>query len=140
MFLSGDGTANTSGPDCLDKAGRTNVSFISAFDPRWTHTYGYMATAEAAGASLPSYVKSMVGGPAAKVGVIYLNLPAYVAAKQRVEENAKKLGVTVVGAEAVDPNQGSFVAPLIRLRDKGADTVAIVATLEAVGILRDAKA
>jgi ABC-type branched-subunit amino acid transport system substrate-binding protein len=140
MFLSGDGTANVTGPDCLDKAGRVNVSFVPALDPAWTSTYGYMATAEAEGASLPSYIRSVVATPSAKVGILYLNLPAYSVAKDRAVEVSADIGLDVVGAEPIEPNQGSFVAQLIRLRDAGADTVAIIATLEAVGILRDAKA
>lgn len=140
MFISGDGTANFTGPDCLDKAGRVNVSFVPSFDPHWKNTYGYMATAADEGVSLPSYIRSVVTGPGAKVGVIHLNLPAYTVAKDQVVAHAKSAGIEVVGTEAVDPNQQSFVAQLIRLRDKGANTLAIITTLEAVGVLRDAKA
>ena len=52
---------------------------------------------------------------------------------------AKRLGVDVAVVEAVEPNQASFTAPLLRMQEAGVETVVISATAEAIGIVRDAR-
>jgi ABC-type branched-subunit amino acid transport system substrate-binding protein len=75
-----------------------------------------------------------------KIGLIYTSdgpntaLPA--AAFQR---EASRLGLQVT-AEKIATNQATFTAELERLRQAGADTVAMICVFESAGILRDAKA
>ena len=52
---------------------------------------------------------------------------------------AQRLGLDVAGVEAVEPNQASFTAQLLRLQQAGVEILVVSATAEAIGIIRDAK-
>lgn len=140
MVIEGQGEANITAADCLDKAGFPNASFVPDLQPEWRHTYTYLPLAQTTGRTLASFVKNAMGDGAKKLGVIYLNNPLYGKAKDAYLGEAKALGLRVVATEAVEVNQGSFTPQLLRLRNAGVENLALIVTFEALGILRDAKA
>ena len=139
FVAEGQGDGNFAASDCLDKAGVINLAFQGAPSTSWRNTYGWISSGQAQGKALASYVKQGLGDGGKKLGVIYLSPPSYAATQQAYVAEAKKLGMNVVASEQVQPNQSSFVSELSRLRNAGAENVAIIATTEAIGILRDAR-
>ena len=140
FIASGQGDGNVAAAGCLDKAGFLNLAFLGDRPSAWRHTYSFLASAKDQGLALATFVRNAMGDGHRKLGVIYLTLPVYASAKNAYVSKAKSLGSTIVGVEAVEPNQASFTAQLLRLQQAGAANVAIIAGLEAVGILRDSAA
>ena len=138
VIVEGQGEGNFAAADCLDKAGVTNLAFAGAPSPSWTHTYGFVPSAPDQGTSLATFVQHSMGDGGKKLGVIYLSPPAYAAAKDAYVQSAKSGGLNVVDTESIAVNQASFTPQLLRLKNAGAQNVAIIATTEAIGILRDA--
>ena len=129
--------ANLTAVDCLDAAGVPSLYFAPTTNPKWKLAFTNGATSSASGPILATLVKSKLGRQ--KVGVIYVNQAAYKALSDTFVPKAKAIGLSVVGTEAVEPNQASFTGQLLRLREAGAETVVVSATAEAVGVLRDAR-
>lgn len=140
IIAEGQGDANVTGAHCLDDAGFVHLAVLPAIDPDLTTAYTILPATTDQGSSLASFVKNVMGDGERKIGVIHLKPPAYVQGKDAFVNEARKLGMDVVAQEAIEENQASFTPQLIRIRDAGAETVAIIATYEAAGILRDAKA
>ena len=139
ITVQGQGDGNGAAANCLDKQGVTNLAYVSDRERAWRHTYTVATGATDQGRSLASFVKNVMGDGGRKLGVIYLTPKAYVATKDAYVSAARALGLKVVDTEAIEPNQASFTPQLLRLRDAGATNVAIIATTEALGVLRDAK-
>jgi branched-chain amino acid transport system substrate-binding protein len=75
-----------------------------------------------------------------KVGVIYItDQPATNATGEEFIATAKSLGLQV-HTEKIVSNQPSYTSELQRIKDSGADTVAVIAVADAIGIMRDAAA
>ena len=129
--------ANLTAISCLDAAGIPTLYFASSTDPKWKRAFSDSVTSAQSGPILASLVRARVG--AKKIGVIYVNQPAYKAAADTFAPAAKRLGAPIVGTEAVEPNQASFTSQLLRLKNAGAEVVLVSATAEAIGVLRDAK-
>lgn len=124
---------------CLDAAGMPTYYYAPTVDPSWRHAFSNTPTSQQGGHQLASYVAGPLGGRGAKVGVVYVNQASYKAAADAFVPEAKRLGVDVAVVEAVEPNQASFTAPLLRMQEAGVETVVISATAEAIGIVRDAR-
>ena len=137
LVLEGVGEANFTAPDCLDDAGIPNLSFAPLYNPDWRNVFTPIGLSDGAGRALPSHVRHVVAKPGAHVGVLQLTSAGFVATREAFIAAAAQEGVDVVGVEAVEPNQASFVPQLLRLRDAGADTLVVLVALEAVGVFRD---
>jgi ABC-type branched-subunit amino acid transport system substrate-binding protein len=124
---------------CLDAAGIPTYYYAPTVDPSWQRAFSNTPTSEQGGHQLASYVAGPLGGRGKKVGVIYVNQASYKAAADAFVPEAKRLGVDVADVEAVEPNQASFTAPLLRMQDAGVEIIVISATAEAIGIVRDAR-
>jgi branched-chain amino acid transport system substrate-binding protein len=124
---------------CLDAAGMPTYYYAPTVDPSWRHAFSNTPTSEQGGHQLASYVAGPLGGRGAKVGVVYVNQASYKAAADAFVPEAKRLGVDVAVVEAVEANQASFTAPLLRMQEAGVEIVVISATAEAIGIVRDAR-
>ena len=124
---------------CLDAAGIPTFYYSATTDPKWKYAFADIATSAHGGTQMASFVRNRLGGGGKKAGIIYVNQASYKAMADAFVPEAKKLGIDVAGAEAVEPNQASFTSPLLRLRNAGVQILVISATTDAVGILRDAK-
>ena len=124
---------------CLDAAGMPTYYYAPTVDPSWRHAFSNTPTSQQGGHQLASYVAGPLGGRGTKVGIVYVNQASYKAAADAFVPEAKRLGVDVAVVEAVEPNQASFTAPLLRMQEAGVETVVISATAEAIGIVRDAR-
>jgi ABC-type branched-subunit amino acid transport system substrate-binding protein len=124
---------------CLDAAGMPTFYYSATTDPKWKVAFADIVTSAQGGQSMASYVRNRLGGAGKKVGVIYVNQASYKAFADGLVPEAKRLGLDVAGSESVEPNQASFTAPLLRLKNAGVQILVISATTDAVGILRDAK-
>lgn len=124
---------------CLDAAGIPTYYYAPTVDPSWKRAFSNTPTSQQGGHQLASYVAGPLGGRGKKVGVVYVNQAAYKAASDAFVPEAKRLGVDVAVVEAVEPNQASFTAPLLRMQEAGVEIVVISATAEAIGIVRDAR-
>jgi branched-chain amino acid transport system substrate-binding protein len=124
---------------CLDKAGIPTIYYSGMTDPSWKVAFADIITSAQGGRVLAGYVARGLGGVGKKVGILYVNQLAYKATADTFVPLAKSLGVNVVAVEAVEPNQASFTSQLVRMKSAGVEILAISATLEAIGILRDAK-
>jgi branched-chain amino acid transport system substrate-binding protein len=129
--------ANLTATDCLDRAGMPTIYFAGTTDPSWERAFSYVPTAEAQGRSLPSYIENVLRAGSDKIGTIYANTHAYKAGNSAFVAEAKRRGMSVVGQEVIEANQASFTPQLLRLRDRGAQTVVMIVTVESIGILRD---
>ncbi len=136
----GQGDANVTAANCLNKAGFLHFAFVGAPDPDWTHTYTVITSSVDQGRSLASFVKNKLGDGGKKLGVMYIGQPVYTVGKDAYVARAKELGLNIVAQERLETNQATFTAQLLRMRDAGVENIAIMATIEAVGILRDARA
>ena len=137
LVLEGVGEANYTAPDCLDDAGIPNLSFAPLFDPDWDGVFTPIGLSDAAGRALPSHISNVVATPAAKVGVLHLTSAGFIATRDAFLAAADADGVDVVGVEAAEVNQASFVPQLVRLRDAGADVLVVLVALEAIAVFRD---
>lgn len=135
----GQGDANVTAADCLDKRGFVHAAFVGAPNPSWKNSYYMIPSSIDQGRSLGSFVKNVLGDGDKKLGVFHLAAPVYSLGKDAYAAEAKRLGMDVVAVEQIEPNQGSFTSQLVRMRDAGVENIAIVATIEAIGILRDAR-
>jgi ABC-type branched-subunit amino acid transport system substrate-binding protein len=124
---------------CLDAAGMPTFYYSATTDPKWKVAFADIVTSAQGGRSMASYVRNSLGGAGKKVGVIYVNQASYKAFADTLVPEAKRIGLDVAGSESVEPNQASFTAPLLRLKNAGVQVLVISATTDAVGILRDAK-
>lgn len=124
---------------CLDNAGMPTFYYSATTDPKWKVAFADIVTSAQGGTSMASYVRNALGGAGKKVGVIYVNQASYKSFADGLVPEAKRLGLDVAGVESVEPNQASFTAPLLRLKNAGVQVLVISATTDAVGILRDAK-
>jgi ABC-type branched-subunit amino acid transport system substrate-binding protein len=140
MIIEGQGDANVTAADCLDKAGFPNLAFLSQADPTWRNTFTFEPTTEDNGRVLADFIPNKMGDADKKIGVMYLNLGAYAAGKNAFVAAAKTRGLNVVATEAVEPSQASFTPQLLRLRNAGVEHLVMIVTIEAVAVLRDAKA
>lgn len=127
--------------DCLEKSG---VNFVQAGGlARGTRTWKRgreIANVSSIATLLPQYVKGPLGRADRPMGLMYVDTFAWADPHKAFLDSANANGLRVVGVEKVAPNQGSFTAELARLRSAGAETVALLVGLEAIGILRDARA
>ena len=124
---------------CLDAAGMPTFYYSATTDPKWKVAFADIVTSAQGGRSMASYVRNGLGGAGKKVGVMYVNQASYKAFADGLVPEAKRIGLDVAGSESVEPNQASFTAPLLRLKNAGVQILVISATTDAVGILRDAK-
>ena len=140
ISLAGLGGADMSSSDCLDRAGIPLFGQnLSGYRSSWRHVISMNDDAKQA-APLASFIKHAIGDGAGKVGMIIVNDPIHLAARNQVGGDLDRLHIARVRDEIVAVNQGSFVAELSRLRSAGATTVAMLTGNEAIGIVRDAKA
>lgn len=124
---------------CLDAAGMPTLYYSATTDPKWRMAFADIVTSAGGGTAMGSYVRNVLSGAGKKVGMIYVNQASYKSMADSFVPEAKRLGLNVAGVESVEPNQASFTAPLLRLKNAGAQIVVISATTDAIGILRDAK-
>ncbi|MEY2478288.1 MAG: branched-chain amino acid transport system substrate-binding protein [Actinomycetota bacterium] len=124
---------------CLDAAGMPTFYYSATTDPKWKVAFADIVTSAQGGASMASFVRNRLGGAGKKMGVIYVNQASYKSFADTLVPEAKRIGLDVAGSESVEPNQASFTAPLLRLKNAGVQVLVISATTDAVGILRDAK-
>jgi branched-chain amino acid transport system substrate-binding protein len=124
---------------CLDAAGMPTFYYSATVDPKWKVAFAAIATSAQGGTQMASYAKGPLGGAGKKIGVIYVNQASYKAFAEGFTAEGRKLGLNVPEVEAVEPNQASFTAPLLRMKNAGVQVLVISATTDAVGILRDAK-
>jgi branched-chain amino acid transport system substrate-binding protein len=130
--------ANLTATDCLDEAGMPSLYFAGTTDPNWKYAFSYIPTGVAQGKSVASFIKAKLAGSGKKVGVIYENTQTPEAGAKAFVKEAKKVGLDVVGQEAVEATQASFVPQLRRLKEAGAEIVFLSVVTEALGIFRDA--
>jgi branched-chain amino acid transport system substrate-binding protein len=128
--------------DCLNQAGQLTLYFSAPeqVSSGFTSLWGVFASAEASGRANARFVQTQLGGSSKKLGVIYTKGTVHEIAAQAYIAEARKLGMTVVDSEVIEQNQATYTSQVLRLQQSGADVVAIMALLETVGILRDAKA
>jgi ABC-type branched-subunit amino acid transport system substrate-binding protein len=124
--------------DCLDQAGIPVMVAAAGVAKQW-HGARTLQESVDFGRIVANYDKTGLGVSGEKLGVIYTNDPLTVAEEKGFASRARALGMNIVDAEAVQPNQSSFVSELSRLHAKGAQAVMIFALAEVLGILRDAK-
>jgi branched-chain amino acid transport system substrate-binding protein len=124
---------------CLDAAGMPTFYYSATTDPKWKVAFADIVTSAQGGQSMASFVRNRLGGAGKRVGVIYVNQASYKSFADNLVPEAKRIGLDVAGSESVEPNQASFTAPLLRLKNAGVQVLVISATTDAVGILRDAK-
>ena len=124
---------------CLDAAGMPTYYYAPTADPSWTRAFATGTTSAQGGHQLASYVANFLKAKDKKVGVIYTNQASYKATVDTFVPEAKRIGLDVAAVEAIEPNQASFTSPLLRMQEKGVEVVVISATLEAIGIMRDAR-
>jgi len=130
--------ANLTATDCLDEAGMPSLYFAGTSDPEWKYAFSYIPTGVAQGKSVASFITDKFGGTGKKVGVIYENTQTPAAGAKAFVKEAKKVGLDIVGQEAVEASQASFVPQLQRLKEAGAEIVFLSVVTEALGIFRDA--
>ena len=131
--------ANVTAVSCLDAAGMPTVYFAAAADPKWKVAFADTLTSAQGGVLLGGYVRNNLKATGKKIGVMYVNQAAYKSTSDAFVPEAKRLGLNVARVEAVEPNQASFTAQLLRMREAGVQVLVISATVEALGIVRDAK-
>jgi ABC-type branched-subunit amino acid transport system substrate-binding protein len=124
---------------CLDAAGMPTLYYSATTDPKWKVAFADVVTSSLGGQQMASYVRNTLGGASKKAGVIYVNQASYTAMNDAFVGQARKLAQPLANSEPVEPNQASFTAPLLRLKNAGVQILIISATTDAVGILRDAK-
>jgi branched-chain amino acid transport system substrate-binding protein len=124
---------------CLDAAGMPNLYYSPTADPKWKVSFSTQPTSATAGPQMATYVRSVLKGSGKKIGVMYVNQAAYKSLVDTFVPEARRLGLSVPEVEALEPNQASFTAPLLRMKNAGVEILVISATAEAVGIIRDAK-
>lgn len=132
-----DGSISDTEADCLDEARfPAMMTLAGARNPRWSSVRALVSAEHA------RTLASFIGGPLAaatkKLGVIYLE--NYTNYKDAAVEAAREARIDIVRVEVVTSNQASFTAELLRLRQSGAEVVAIITAQEVIGILRDARA
>jgi len=121
-------------PSILDVAQDAPPSGTAAW--QYVHT---ITSNPSAGPVLATYVKNVLHGGNEKLGVIYVEGESNQV-EQGYVAKAKALGMDVVDVEGIQPNQSNDTAELVRLKDAGAQNVAILTGLEALGVLGGAKA
>jgi branched-chain amino acid transport system substrate-binding protein len=131
--------ATLSAIGCLDAAGMPTVYYSGTTDPKWKYAFADIMTSAQGGTLMGSYVSTKLGGAGKKVGVMYVNQPAYKAMADTFVPEAKRLGSSVVAVESVEPNQASFTSQLLKMQEAGVRILVISSTTETIGILRDAK-
>ena len=124
---------------CLDAAGMPTFYYSATTDPKWKYAFADIVTSAQGGTSMASFVRNGLGAAGKKVGVIYVNQASYKAFADAMVPEARRIGLDVAEVESVEPNQASFTAPLLRMKNAGVQVLVISATTDAVGILRDAK-
>ena len=112
--------------------------FAGTTDPKWKYAFSDIPSGVAQGKSVASFITDKLGGKNTKVGVIYENTQTPAAGAKAFVKEAKKVGLDVVGQEAVEPNQASFAPQLQRLKEAGVEIVFLSVITEALGIFRDA--
>lgn len=139
--MYGQGGADAAASDCLDKAGIPVINNLpSSFNARWKNVY---TVAEAGIAAKPtaSFIQNVLKRGDSKIGVFIEQDPVWRGAAKGFLAGMQAAGLKVVHTENVASTQSNFVSELSRMRSAGVDTaVMIVATPNAVGIPRDAKA
>jgi branched-chain amino acid transport system substrate-binding protein len=133
-----------SGLACLDEAHIPVIQNTMNSDPATTGWKNVRSInlAGTVGRVLAQYIVGPSGLNRAghKVGVIYVgNQESTNATADTFITTAKSLGLQV-HAEKTVLSQPSFTSELQRIKDSGADTVAIIAVADAIGIKRDAAA
>jgi branched-chain amino acid transport system substrate-binding protein len=136
------GSLFTTDTDCLDQAGYPSLYATAArrLSGRWRHSYQIASGFDDEGATLASFVKDVMGDGDKKLGVIYVNQGSFVDTSTAYVAMAKRSGMNVVDVEVGEPNQASFTPQLLHLREAGAENVAVIAAVEAMTVMRDAKA
>jgi len=124
---------------CLDAAGMPTFYYSATTDPKWKVAFADVVPSNQAGTEMASYVANGLHMAGKKIGVIYVNQASYKALADGFLSQARHLNLDVAPAESVEPNQASFTAPLLRLKNAGVQVLIISATTDAIGILRDAK-
>jgi branched-chain amino acid transport system substrate-binding protein len=129
---------------CLDEARIPAMQITMNSDPATTgwKNVRTIGLAGSLGRTLAQFVVGTNGlnRTGHKVGVIYVSDQASTnATAQGFMATAKSLGLQV-HAEKIVLGQPSFTSELQRIKDSGADTVAIIAVADAIGIMRDAAA
>jgi branched-chain amino acid transport system substrate-binding protein len=124
---------------CLDAAAVPTLYYSATTDPKWKVAFADIVTSSLGGTAMGSYVRNTLGGAAKKTGVIYVNQASYKSMNDSFVAEGRRLGLQLASSEPVEPNQASFTAPLLRLKNAGVDILVISATTDAVGILRDAR-
>jgi ABC-type branched-subunit amino acid transport system substrate-binding protein len=129
-------------PDCFDKAKVPNLYLYSA-EPlyrNWHYSFSMLTHLDDSGRTTATFIKNRLHHPDAKVGVFCLNQVTSKYSCDAFLAEAKRQNLSVVDTEYVEPNQAQFTSELIRMRNRGANHVALFVTLESVGVLRDANA
>jgi branched-chain amino acid transport system substrate-binding protein len=140
ISMAGLAGADMSSSDCLDKARIPVVAFnLAGYRDHWRYVISANDDAKQA-VPIASLIKNVIGDGAGKTGMIVVNDPIQFAARDAINRELDRLGMTHVRDETISAGQGSFVAELSRLRSAGATTVVMVTGNESVGIVRDAKA
>lgn len=139
-ILEGEGAGNITAAECLEEAGIMSIGYIPNPQPDWENVYTYLASSTAQGKSLPSFVRNVMGDGDKPLGVMHRAAPAYSVGKDAYVEAAQEEGLDVVRVEAIEQNQSSFTPQLLRMQNDGVGNIAIMAVLEAAGIMRDAAA
>jgi branched-chain amino acid transport system substrate-binding protein len=124
---------------CLDAAGMPTFYYSATVDPKWKVAFAAIITSAQGGVQMGSYVRGPLAGVGKKIGVVYVNQASYKAFADGFVAEGRRLGLEIPEVEAVEPNQASFTAPLLRMKNAGVQVLVISATTDAVGILRDAK-
>lgn len=125
---------------CLDDAGVPGLSLNVETDPAPWRVMRGVGSMPGSGATLASFAKTELDAAGKKVGLIVANHPLFMPAGKHFQAKAKELGLDVVAREVVASGQSSFVPETTRMRNAGAQVVAVIGGTEILGILRDAKA
>lgn len=132
--------AHITSANCLNDAQVPNIVWQGADEylDKWTETFALLPTPSQMGVTTAKYVRSIVSGNA-PVGLVYLNQDTFKVAGDSFINEAKTLGINLVGSEPISYSQTSYVPQLERLRAAGAQTVVIIALGQETAMLTQAK-
>jgi ABC-type branched-subunit amino acid transport system substrate-binding protein len=128
---------------CLDKANIPSLYDYSA-EPvykNWKYQYSMLTHLDDSGRATASFIKNKLGGGADKIGVVCLNQVTAKYTCDAFAAEAKTENLNIVDTETVQQNQAQFTSEMLKMKQAGVQRVATFgATLEMIGLLRDAKA
>jgi ABC-type branched-subunit amino acid transport system substrate-binding protein len=128
---------------CLDKANIPSLYDYSA-EPvykNWKYQYSMLTHLDDSGRATASFIKNKLGGGADKIGVVCLNQITAKYTCDAFAAEAKTENLNIVDTETVQQNQAQFTSEMLKMKQAGVQRVATFgATLEMIGLLRDAKA